>query len=83
MVYEHKDEDLLVDDNISNETETMEDNVPEIVIDLDTAKIDKNDNSFSVNEVLFVKRKTLYWPAKVFKVNLRYNVVQVFHIKTI
>ena len=30
VVYEHKDEHLLVDDNILNETETMEDNVPEI-----------------------------------------------------
>ena len=32
---------------------------------------------------VFVKRKTLYWPAKVIEVNAGNIVVQIFHIKTI
>ena len=75
------DEHLPIDNNIMDETETMEDPVSEKVIDSNTKEVDKNEDTFSVDEVLFVKRKTIYWPAKLIEVNEWNIVVQIFHIK--
>ena len=58
----------------------MEDSVPEKVVDSNIDEIDKNEDTFSVDEVVFVKQKTVYWPAKVIEVNARNIVVQIFHI---
>ena len=47
----------------------MVNSVPQKVMDWNTDEIDENEDTFSVDEVIFSKQKTLYWPAKVIEVN--------------
>ena len=61
----------------------MVNSVPEKVMDSNTDESDEKEDTFSVDEAVFIKQKPLFQPAKVIEVNARNIVVQIFHIKTI